>query len=260
MKETIYTIPVSEAFEKDCECPLCELKKRFEDETVQYFVGPSLMEPETRIETNDTGFCARHFEQMYATKANRLGIGLMLDTYMQEQVARLKKAAGGAVSASFTEEEEEPEEKPEKKSLFGRKESAGGNAGRVLRYLAEHEKKCAICRKLDYTMARYTEIILQLFFSEKTFRERIENGKGFCLPHLKLLLETSEKKLSAGKHARFCAAVLQVELRNLDRIEKEVDWFTKKFDYRNQEAPWGNSRDALVRGIRKMTGADNIGD
>lgn len=258
MKETIYTIPVSEAFEKDCECPLCELKNRFENDSVQYFVGPSLMEPDTRIETNDSGFCARHFELMYATKTNRLGIGLMLDTYMQEQTARLKKAFGGG--AGTTASSDEDTEKGKKPSLFGKKSASGGKADKVLRYLEDHEKKCAICKKLDYTMARYVEIILQLFFSEKSFRERIENGKGFCLPHLKLLLETAGKKLSGGKYAQFSGTVLNVQLQNLERIEKEVDWFTKKFDYRNQEAPWGNSRDALIRGIKKMTGAENIGD
>ena len=107
-------------------------------------------------------------------------------------------------------------------------------------------------------MERYIEIILQLFFSEETFRKRMEAGKGFCLPHLKQLLTASSKKLSAAKHGEFSETVLNIQINNLERIEKEVDWFTKKFDYRNQDAPWGNSRDALVRGIKKMTGAKNI--
>lgn len=58
MKETIYTIPVNEAFEKPCECPMCNLENRFENDRVNYYLGPSLMEPENRIETNETGFCA----------------------------------------------------------------------------------------------------------------------------------------------------------------------------------------------------------
>ena len=71
MKETIYTIPVNEAFEKPCECPMCNLENRFENDRVNYYLGPSLMEPENRIETNETGFCAKHFKQMYDTRANR---------------------------------------------------------------------------------------------------------------------------------------------------------------------------------------------
>ena len=73
MAETIYTIPVSEAFEADCECPVCELKKRFEARTIDYFAGPSLMEPDTRILTNDLGFCGRHFDMLYNSQAKKLG-------------------------------------------------------------------------------------------------------------------------------------------------------------------------------------------
>ena len=61
MKDTIYTIPVTEAYETPCECPLCALEARFENDRVNYYLGPSLMEPENRIATNDTGFCGKHF-------------------------------------------------------------------------------------------------------------------------------------------------------------------------------------------------------
>ena len=250
MKDTIYTIPVSEAFEKDCECPICELKSRFEKDTVEYYIGPSLMEPDTRIETNDTGFCARHFELMYGTQANRLGLGLMLDTYMQEQISRLKKAAGNPKSVS--------QEEPEKKTLFKSKNKTGSKSAGIIEYLEKHEKKCSICKKLDYTMNRYIEIILQLYFSDKDFRDKFQTGKGFCLPHLKLLLIESKKHHSDSKHTEFSDTIIKMQLENMERIEKEVDWFTKKFDYRNTDAPWGNSRDALIRGIKKMTGAENI--
>ena len=32
MKEQIYTIPVNEVYDTDCECPLCELEKKLEKE------------------------------------------------------------------------------------------------------------------------------------------------------------------------------------------------------------------------------------
>ena len=30
MKEKIYTIPINEAFDQDCQCPLCLIEKRLE--------------------------------------------------------------------------------------------------------------------------------------------------------------------------------------------------------------------------------------
>jgi hypothetical protein len=44
----------------------------------------------------------------------------------------------------------------------------------------------------------------------------------------------------------------------MERIQKEVNWFTKKFDYRNNDAPWGDSRDALPRTIQKIAGFSNL--
>jgi hypothetical protein len=38
------------------------------------------------------------------------------------------------------------------------------------------------------------------------------------------------------------------------RREKELQWFTQKFDYRNQEKPWGSSKDAVPRILQKLTG------
>ncbi len=40
MKETIYTIPINEALEKQCFCPLCEMYKDLERSKVKYAVGP----------------------------------------------------------------------------------------------------------------------------------------------------------------------------------------------------------------------------
>jgi len=91
MKEKIYTIPVTDAFNTDCECPMCVLEKKLEDENIEYVLGPFLMEPEGRMETNENGFCRRHFELLYNTRANRLGLGLIVDTHMVEQTSRLKK-------------------------------------------------------------------------------------------------------------------------------------------------------------------------
>lgn len=109
MKETIYTIPVNEAFEKPCECPMCNLENRFENDRVNYYLGPSLMEPENRIETNETGFCAKHFKQMYDTRANRLGLGLILHTHLHEQNQKLDRMAHGAAAQNA---------EPAKKSFF----------------------------------------------------------------------------------------------------------------------------------------------
>ena len=41
---------------------------------------------------------------------------------------------------------------------------------------------------------------------------------------------------------------------SLARLEEELSWFTQKFDYRNAQKPWGDSKDALERTVNKLRG------
>ena len=63
------------------------------------------------------------------------------------------------------------------------------------------------------------------------------------------------KTLSAEQTKTFQKKVAEIELANLKRVEGELEWFTLKFDYRNTDKPWGNSKDAVERGINKLMGA-----
>ena len=65
MKEQIYTIPVNEVYDTDCECPLCELEKKLEKETLDYALGAAMMEPEFRMESNEKGFCNHHYSMLF---------------------------------------------------------------------------------------------------------------------------------------------------------------------------------------------------
>jgi hypothetical protein len=107
-------------------------------------------------------------------------------------------------------------------------------------------------------MERYLDVILYLWSREEDFRELLESKKGFCLPHLKLLIEAAPRYLKPEDSARFASVVLQQQVEHLDRLEKELDWFTKKFDYRYNDAPWGNSKDALPRCIEKLKSYGNL--
>lgn len=56
MKESIYTIPVSEILEPRQGCPLCILRDTLEKRAVEYIMGAAMMEPDVRQETNRQGF------------------------------------------------------------------------------------------------------------------------------------------------------------------------------------------------------------
>ena len=77
--EQIYTIPINEAFDAltaegaPCECPVCRLEGRLEENELDLILGASMMEPDIRIKTNAEGFCRDHYKKMLGMK-NRLGL------------------------------------------------------------------------------------------------------------------------------------------------------------------------------------------
>lgn len=253
MKDKIYTIPVTDAFTEEGECPMCTLEKKLEDEYIDYFLGPSLMEPDNRIETNDKGFCRRHFQLLYNRQENRLGLGLMVDSHLCEQNSRLSKLYERKAS-SIRKDAEASMFKNISNKISSKQTETAKFIDELIQQLTGLESKCAICGKLDYTMDRYVDVILYLWFKEKDFKELFNSKKGFCLRHLRLLLEGVKKYLNPKEAAMFIDNLMPLQIKNMERLQQEVNWFTKKFDYRYNDAPWGNSKDALPRSIQKIVG------
>ena len=96
MKEQIYTIPVNEVYDTDCECPLCELEKKLEKETLDYALGAAMMEPEFRMESNEKGFCNHHCSMLFGM-SNKLALSLVLDTHLEEIRKKLDGISDGCV-------------------------------------------------------------------------------------------------------------------------------------------------------------------
>ena len=46
----------------------------------------------------------------------------------------------------------------------------------------------------------------------------------------------------------------KIQLEIMARLEKEIEWFTLKFDHKNADKPWGTSKDSLERTILKLRG------
>ena len=100
MKETIYTIPINDAFDDPNGCPLCRLFAKLESDALEYVMGAAMMEPDVRIRTNRLGFCPGHFESMLNMN-KRLPLGLILESYLLEQRKTLDKSSGNPAATCF---------------------------------------------------------------------------------------------------------------------------------------------------------------
>jgi len=233
MKEHIYTIPVTDAFKEQSECPFCAMYVTLEAAEINFTLGPSYMEDDIRKKTNESGFCAEHFRKLFAGK-NRLGLALMTQTHfacVQKEVAKLLSSGGL------------------KKSMFAKSESGL----RISEYVRRLNDSCFICEKIDNTFQRYVDTFFHLWKNNKEVKELFAQSAGFCLPHLAMLYDNVAAKLDSKQTADFTAAIAELQTANMRRLEEELDWFIKKFDYRYKNEPWHNSKDALPRMILKLT-------
>ena len=103
-------------------------------------------------------------------------------------------------------------------------------------------------------MERYLYTILYMYKHEPEFPKLFAESKGMCLKHYEEALAMAPQHLSGDMLRQFVNTLIDLEQVNFDRLEKEIEWFTLKFDYRNEDKPWGNSRDAVKRSINKLRG------
>ena len=245
MRYHIDTIPVWDAVKLESECPLCALRRSTERAEVDRFLGGSVMEPDTRVRVNEKGFCQRHHVLLYAQQ-NRLGHALMTHTHLRqtrEQAEKILHAAAQGAQAG--------KEAPLMKRALGR-----GGGRKALAEAADAldalTGSCILCESIEQNVRRYAYTLLHLYGHDAAFRQAFQASKGVCLRDAALLLRMAGEALSAAQQAEFAADLERLTAESLRRVEDELEWFTLKFDYRNADKPWNNSRDALERAVTKL--------
>ncbi|NLJ40148.1 MAG: hypothetical protein GX352_00835 [Clostridiales bacterium] len=247
MKYHIDTIPVWDAYSAKLSCPLCYLYHKSEMEYVDFFLGGSVMEPATRIDINKSGFCGKHFQLLYEEN-NRLGLALITHSHLIETIKELKNLSNMLV----------PEQKKSlswrfKRWLGEKFKKYPAPLSQMTNRLDTLHESCMICGRLESLLDRYAYTILHLWQNDDKFRIVLAASDGFCLHHFSLIMKMAKKALAPNKLDLWVNTIVPIQLKSLDKIEADLLWFTKKFDYRNQDKPWGDSRDALPRAIQRLS-------
>lgn len=241
MKEKLYTIPLNDAVNAQDECPFCYIERKIEQDLLDFVLGSgsSYMEADIREMTDKAGFCRAHFQKMF-DYGNTLGNAWILKTHYQKMIGEMQQTFAGF--------------KPGKTSLKDkfRKTTESGNA--IGMWVREKENSCYICSQYEDTYARYLDTFFYLWKQNPAFVDKIKNSKGFCLHHFGDLSENADKKLADKDKESFYAVMLPLMEQNMKRLAEDVSWLVEKFDYRNKDADWKNSKDAIQRGMQKLKG------
>ncbi len=196
MKDTIYTIPITDVFEPKCGCPICLMRDMLETRAVEYVMGAAMMEPDVRIETNKVGFCECHYEMMSKEK-NRLSLALILETHLDEII---EKTIG----------------KVSKKNYIYMKD------------------KCYVCNRIDESMDKMIDTTIKLYVNDESFKKEFDTQPYFCLTHYELLCTKAQDRLNKKQAKIFIDGLTAVTLNYVKNLRENVHLFATMFDYRNK--------------------------
>ena len=233
MAETIYTIPINEAFEQavanePCDCPFCLLNDMLERNELEIIMGASMMEPDIRIQTNKKGFCKHHLNRIYEN-GNRLGLALVLESHLAEV----------------------------EKKIFDGGTFFDGKGAKEQNKLKTLDETCYICERMNDSFVKMMDNMVYLWETDFDFREKFKNQKYFCLPHYRQLLGYGRNKLSKRDFSEYFKTARDIEKAYISELGGDVSWFCKKFDYRYDNEPWYNAKDAIPRALSFLTGGKN---
>ena len=243
MKEQLHTIPIADAMANAGECPFCYIERRTEEHSMDYVLGhgASYMEADIRDMTDREGFCRRHFKKMF-DYGNSLGNAWILKTLYLRHLGEMEK--------------EFQNFKPDavgKKGLFSKKDASGNS---IVDWINKRESTCFICTSVNNTFSAYMKTFFRMYRDDADFRKQVANTQGFCLSHFKVLCEGADAELTDKDRADFYNTMLPLMQENMERVYEDIAWFVEKYDYKNKDADWKNSKDAIQRGMQKLRGSD----
>jgi len=234
MKDELYTIPLTDAFKAPEECPFCYIQRNLEQSAIEFILGESYMESDIREQTDNIGFCRPHLKKMYEY-GNHLGNAWILSTYLKRVNQELKTVMAKDI--------------PAKPSFFPKRKKNS-----ITDWIRREESSCYFCNHVAAAYERYLDTFFYLLKREKDFLLLVEASKGFCLPHFGDIMEGCETKLSPKEREVFLPVFLKLMEENMGRVEADINWFIEKYDYRNKDADWKNSKDAVPRTMQKIAG------
>jgi hypothetical protein len=210
MKYHISTGLIVEKFNEDHVCPLCEIKNIVENGLVYEFLNDAVMEDNTRILVNKTGFCAHHFDLLFSNK-NKLSLALQVSTRTDKMLDLFNP------------------------SVLSPKKKADQIDGSI--------KSCVICNLIEESMVKYYKTVAQMYYNEPDFYKTLIKTKGFCVHHFAELLRYSNYAKKYKKE--YVDMLYNVQKRSFEGLKTDLNEFCYSHDYRKTKLPASVAEEAL---------------
>lgn len=161
---------------------------------------------------------------------NRLGLALMLESHLESLKKEIKTG-----------------------NIFSR-DIAAKSVDRIERL----ENTCYVCDRIEDKISKMFTTAAYLFDEEKDFKSDFKEVRYFCLPHYREYMLAAKRALDKEGYADLVRAANEKVTAYLDSLKDDVSLFCKKFDYRFDDLPWGESKDSVERSIKFLNGEETI--
>lgn len=225
MQETICTIPINDLFSETDGCPICRMYQMIEQQYVEYITGAAMMAPDVRVQTNQKGFCHKHYEMMLKS-GPKLSNALLMQT-------RLEYIKNNMLPEKLNQ-------KPSKEQLNN---------------IFDARHSCYVCDRIDFDVNHLLRTVFAQFPIDENFREQFRKQDYLCLNHYELLHRKATQKggLKSKDMKEFCEITNALCKNYLETLYDDVTHFTTMFDYRNAGGDFKNSKDATERSVKFIT-------
>ena len=235
IKYQLETIPVWDGITDSSECFLCDLMQEAEQDSLKFYLGASVMNPETRIKVNTIGFCQKHTSLLVQS-----GSPNAMAVLWESHFAETRKQ----IEASLSELE----------NTHNSKKTISKLSKIVTSRVKDPNSNCLICNRMEERLNRYCFTIPYLWGQDSNFREAFAKSKGFCLPHMTKILELSLEALDSKQQKEFAKAMSLLQEKNLDRVAHDLWYMTEHYKSENINKPWNGCEDAQKRAVKKEIG------
>ncbi|MCK5155944.1 MAG: hypothetical protein KAQ69_05885 [Spirochaetales bacterium] len=238
MKYKLETIPVWDALHKKTECLFCYLMKNAKKRYIEYYLGSSVMNPETRVKVNSVGFCPEHYSDL-ANAEKPQPMSLITHTHLLETRDKLKPYLDKLKN----------EKSPGK---------TGKHIVEIRKVLLEREKGCLICESMQTTLNRYTYTFVHLWGNDEEFRTAFLKSKSICLHHLPAVLDMAGNALKKKQLSEFFSEIIDFVEKSLEKSIHDVYWMTQMYKSENRDKDWKGCQDAQKRAVNRELGIGRI--
>ena len=237
MKEHIYTIPIREAMAENSPCPNCKIYEKEERNLIEYTLGPSMMEPDSREESNKTGFCSYHLDKLLNFGSGKLSMALMLSTHFDEVLKDLGTLA---------------KKTPHPVTGVLKKKSPGID----ISSLEKRFSRCVMCKKMEKVSVNCVDTLIYMWKDQSDFRKEAEASRGFCNKHLVSLINHAPHKLNEEECRIFISKLLKIQAENANKDKENLLGFIDQFDYQKRQENSGDYSSALSDVVTRLQGKE----